>query len=481
MNHSVIRYILVNVILFEGVFMIPSIIVALIYGEKEGFTLAAVMAACIAFGFIGRCFKPKSTTFYAKEGFVTVALAWMIMSIIGAIPFYVTGSIPNYIDAVFETMSGFTTSGGTILTDVEHLSKSIQFWRLFTHWLGGMGVLVLILAILPLSGSYNLYLMKAESAGPSVGKFVPKIKDTAKILYSIYLGITIIEIIALCITGLPLYDAMTLTFSTVGTGGFGLLNDSIGSYSMTTGCVIIVFMLICSINFNLYFLLLKGKIKDVFKSEELRLFFIIVIVATLAVFFNIRKLYSGTTESLYHSLFQVASIISTTGFSTVDFNRWPDFSKNVLIIITLIGACAGSTGGGFKVSRVLILYKSIKNELYTLVHPRAVKKVHVDGKILSSSLIHSVGIYLAIYVIIFGISCILLSLDGYLNFESVFTSVAANLNNVGPGFNLVGPMDGYAKLSYFSKIVLIFDMLIGRLELIPVLILFTPRTWKKLD
>ena len=306
---------IVSVILaIVGVTFSIPLAVAFYYGEASVYNSFIIPGAIsiVLFAIVFLCTRKVKFHLTIKQTFAVVALSWIAASFMGSFPLYFSGCYPQYTNAFFESVSGFTTTGCTVCGDVESLPRSINMWRCLTHWLGGMGVLVLILAILPLSGSYNLYLMKAESAGPSVGKFVPKIKDTAKILYSIYLGITIIEIIALCITGLPLYDAMTLTFSTVGTGGFGLLNDSIGSYSMTTGCVIIVFMLICSINFNLYFLLLKGKIKDVFKSEELRLFLIIVIVATLAVFFNIRKLYSGTTESLYHSLFQVASIISTT-------------------------------------------------------------------------------------------------------------------------------------------------------------------------
>ncbi len=478
MNYSIIRYILCRVLEFEGAFLILPCIVACIYGEKEGFAFLITMLLCLILGFIGKLFKPKSKVFYAKEGFVTVSLSWIVISVMGALPFYISGTIPSYIDALFETVSGFTTTGGSILTDVESLAHCTQFWRLFTHWIGGMGVLVLILAILPLSGSYNMHLMRAESPGPSVGKLVPKVRNTAMILYGIYLVITVVEILFLCITGLPLFDAVTITFSTVGTGGFGLLGDSVASYSTAAQSVIIIFMILCGINFNVYYMFLIKRPKEAFKSEEVRVYLLLIFVSAFFITWNIRGSFSSIFMDFHHSLLQVASIMTTTGFASVDYNVWPEFSKVLLFLLTLIGACAGSTGGGFKVSRLVVLFKSIKNEISLVVHPRSVKKVHMDGKMLPEGVTRSIQVYLMIYVSVFLASFLLISLNGF-DFTTNITAVAANLNNVGPGLNMVGPAGGYSEFSVFSKLVLIFDMITGRLEFLPMLVLLTPGTWKK--
>lgn len=478
MNYSIIRYILSRVIEFQGLFLSLPCIVALIYGEKEGMAYLAVMLACFVLGFIGKRHKPKSTVFYAKEGFVTVSLSWIILSLIGAIPFVITGEIPNYIDAVYEMASGYTTTGATIITDLSLISKCTNFWRLFSHWIGGMGVLVFILAILPLSGSYNMHLMRAESPGPSVGKLVPRVKNTAKILYGIYIVITFIEIIALLITGLPLYESLTLTFSTVGTGGFALVGDSLASYPLASQIIITVFMILCGVNFNIYYLFLIRKPREALRSEEVRTYFIIILISTLLITWNI----FGTFENLYldfhHALLQVASIITTTGFASVDYNCWPEFSKTILVMLTMLGACAGSTGGGFKVSRLIVLFKSIRNEVSQVVHPRSVKKIHMDGKIIPEGVGRSIRVYLMIYVVVFLCSVLLISLDNF-DFTTNFTAVAANLNNVGPGLNVVGPSGNYSQFSMLSKIVLSFDMIIGRLEFIPMLVLLNHNTWKK--
>lgn len=478
MNYSIIRYILSRVIEFQGLFLSLPCIVALIYGEKEGMAYLAVMLACFVLGFIGKRHKPKSTVFYAKEGFVTVSLSWIILSFIGAIPFVITGEIPNYIDAVYEMASGYTTTGASIITDLSLISKCTNFWRLFSHWIGGMGVLVFILAILPLSGSYNMHLMRAESPGPSVGKLVPRVKNTAKILYGIYIVITVIEIIALMITGLPLYESLTMTFSTVGTGGFALMGDSLASYPLASQIIITVFMILCGVNFNIYYLFLIRKPKEALRSEEVRTYFIIILISTLLITWNI----SGTFENLYldfhHALLQVASIITTTGFASVDYNYWPEFSKTILVMLTMLGACAGSTGGGFKVSRLIVLLKSIRNEVSQVVHPRSVKKIHMDGKIIPEGVGRSIRVYLMIYVAVFLCSVLLISLDNF-DFTTNFTAVAANLNNVGPGLNVVGPSGNYSQFSMLSKIVLSFDMIIGRLEFIPMLVLLNHNTWKK--
>lgn len=477
MNHSIIRYILCRVLEFAGFFMLLPYLVGLIYQEPQRYAYLCVALTSLAVGFAGKCFKPKSKVFYAREGFVTVSLSWLILSLAGAVPFVLTGEIPFYVDAVFETVSGLTTTGGTILTDVEKLARCTQFWRLFTHWIGGMGVLVLILAVLPLSGSYNMHLMRAESPGPTVGKLVPKVKNTARILYQIYIAITVIEIILLMITGLPLYDSSTLTFSTVGTGGFGLLNSSVASYSRTSQSVILVFMLLCGVSFNIYYLFLIKKPKEVFHSEELRAYLGIAAVSTLLIGFNIKDSFSNMGEAFFQAGFQAVSIMTTTGFTTSDFNLWPSFSKMILFLLMIVGACAGSTGGGLKVSRLVVLMKSIKNEISAAVHPRSVKKMHMDGRVVSDNVVHSIRIYLAIYVVIYFLSVLLVSIDGF-SFETNASAVMATFNNIGPGFDMVGPTGSFAAFSPFAKCVLMFDMLAGRLELLPLLVLFSIKTWK---
>ena len=478
MNYSIIRYILCRVLEFEGAFLLLPCLVALLYGEREGFAFLISMLLCLGAGFVGKQFKPKSTVFYAREGFVTVSLSWLILSLTGALPFFISGEIPHYVDAVFETASGFTTTGASILTDLSPLAHCTQFWRLFTHWIGGMGVLVLILAILPLSGSYNMHLMRAESPGPSVGKLVPRVKNTAMILYGIYVAITVAEIIALLLTGLPLFESVTLTFSTVGTGGFGLLSDSLASYSVASQMVITVFMILCGINFNVYFLFLIKKPGEAFKSEEVRTYLLLILASALLIAWNIRGSFANIFLDFHHALLQVASIITTTGFASADFNQWPELSKAILILLTMIGACAGSTGGGFKVSRLVVLFKSIRNEISLVVHPRSVRKVHMDGKMLSDHVTRSIQVYLMIYVSVFLGSFLLISLNNF-DFTTNFTAVSACLNNVGPGLNMVGPTGSYSEFSVFSKIVLIFNMITGRLEFLPMLVLLAPKTWKK--
>ncbi len=478
MNYSVIRYILCRVLEFAALFMALPFVVGLIYSERSAFCFLYVMIGCLAVSLIGRRFKPKSNVFYAKEGFVTVSLSWIILSLIGALPFYISGEFPTYTDALFETISGLTTTGATILTDVEGLSRCIQFWRCFTHWIGGMGVLVLILAVLPLSGSYNMHLMKAESPGPSVGKLVPKIKNTAMILYGIYLMITIVEIVSLMLAGLNLYEASTLSFSTTGTGGFGLLNSSIGSYSATVQTIFIVFMLLCGINFQIFYLLLIRRPKEAFGSEELRYYLGIVFVAALLISINVRGFFEDGFQAFHHSLFQVVSVMTTTGFATLDYNVWPEFSRAVLFLLTLLGACAGSTGGGFKVSRLIVLLRSIKNEIFSVIHPRSIKKIHMDGHIVEDGVIKSIQVYTMIYVMILLGSFVLVSLNEF-DFVTNITAVATTFNNVGPGLNMVGPAGNYSAFSGFSKLVLMFDMLAGRLELMPMLVLFSPRTWRR--
>lgn len=478
MNYSMIRYILCRVLEFEALFMSLPCLVGIIYHEKSTVSFAAVMAACFAVSLVGRQFKPKNKVFYAKEGFVTVSLSWIILSLVGAIPFYLSGEIPSYTDALFETVSGFTTTGATILTDVEALSRSTQFWRCFTHWIGGMGVLVLIMAVLPLSGSYNMHLLRAESPGPSVGKLVPKVKNTAMILYSIYIVITLAGTISLMIAGLSAYDAITLAFSSVGTGGFGLLNSSAASYSVAVQAVLTGLMLICGINFQVFYLLLIRKAKEAFASEEIRYYFIIVLLSSIMITLNTKDFFDSIFLGFHHALFQVVSVITTTGFSSVDYDKWPEFSKTIMFLLSMLGACAGSTSGGFKISRFIISLRSIKNEISYVIHPRGFKKIYMDGHVVESSVTKSVQVYAMIYIFIFFGSFLLLSLNEF-DFTTNMAAVAATFNNVGAGFSLVGPSGNYSIFSGLSKYVLIFDMLVGRLELLPVLTLMAPGTWKK--
>lgn len=478
MNYSIIRYILCRVLEFAALFMSLPCLVGLIYGEKSTIYFIYVILGCLAISMIGRRFKPKSKVFYAKEGFVTVSLSWIILSLVGALPFYLCGAFPTYIDALFETISGFTTTGATVLTNVECLPKCMQFWRCFTHWIGGMGVLVLILAILPLSGSYNMHLMRAESPGPSVGKLVPKVKNTAMILYGIYIVITVIQMIILMIAGMHPYDAITLSFSTTGTGGFGILNSSIGSYSYPIQVIFIIFMCLCGINFQVFYLFLIKKPKEALHCEELRYYLGIILVAAVLIACNVRGTFASGWEAFHHALFQVVSVITTTGYATLDYNNWPEFSKAILFLLTLLGACAGSTGGGFKVSRFIVLLRSVKNEISSVVHPRSVKKMHMDGHIVEDGVIKSIQVYTMIYVLILLGSFVLITLNNF-DFVTNLTSVATCFNNVGPGFNLVGPAGNYSQFSVFSKCVLMFDMLAGRLELLPILVLLSPKTWKK--
>lgn len=478
MNYSIIRYILCRVLEFAALFMSLPCLVGILYREKSAIYFAAVIAGCLAVALIGRRFKTKSNVFYAREGFVTVSLSWIILSLVGALPLYLSGEFPSYVDALFETISGFTTTGATVLKDVEGLSMCIQFWRCFTHWIGGMGVLVLILAILPLSGSYNMHLMRAESPGPSVGKLVPKVKNTAMILYGIYIVITVILILVLMLAGMSPYEAITLAFSTTGTGGFGLLNSSIGSYSYAVQVIFIIFMCLCGINFQFFYLFWIKRPKDAFRMEEVRYYLGIILIASVLIAFDVRSTFENGLEAFHHSIFQVVSVITTTGFATLDYNNWPEFSKVVLFLLTLLGACAGSTGGGFKVSRLIVLLRCVKNEISYAIHPRSVKKMHMDGHIVEHSVIRSIQVYTMIYVLVFMGSFLLISLNEF-DFVTNITAVATTFNNVGPGFNMVGPAGNYSEFSVFSKCILMFDMLAGRLELLPMLVLLSPKTWRK--
>ncbi len=480
MNSSMIRVILGHVLRIEAAFMLLPCIIALIYGEREGYTYLIVAGACALTGVLMSVIKkPSDTALYLKEGCVATALSWIMLSLFGALPFCLTGEIPSYVDSLFETISGFTTTGASILNDVESLSYTSLFWRSFTHWIGGMGVLVFLLAIIPLSGGSNINLMRAESPGPSVGKLVPKIKSSARILYVIYFIMTIAEMGLLTIGGMKPFHAITLSMGTAGTGGFGVLNSSIASYSPYCQWVITVFMILFGVNFNAFYFILIGKVRKFFEVEEVRWYLGIILAAILMVSINIQGVYGSFSETVRNAAFQVASIITTTGYSTTDFNVWPMFSKVILVVLMFIGACAGSTGGGIKVSRIVIMLKTVKKELNNYSHPKSIKKIMFEKKAVEHEVLRAINVYLITFIIVFTSSLTLLSFENH-DFSTTFTAVAATINNIGPGLNMVGPTGNFAFWSIPSKFVLMIDMLAGRLELFPLLILFSPKVLKEL-
>lgn len=478
MNFRIIAYIVGWVCNFQAAFMLLPFFTALIYHEREFSSFLIAMAVCLVIGIPLTLKKPKNKVFYTKDGCVAVALSWLALCVFGAVPFVISGYIPHPVDALFETVSGFTTTGSSILTDVEILPHCVLIWRSFTHWIGGMGVLVFLLSLLPLTGGYHMNLMKAESPGPSVSKLVPKVQSTAKILYTIYFGMTLAQIVLLLIGKVPLFDTLCITFGTAGTGGFGIVNDSIGSYSTYCQVVTTIFMILFGVNFSVYYLILTKKFRQAFKYEEVRYYFGIIIASILIITFNTVHLFRNVLVAFQQVAFQVASIITTTGFSSTDFNQWPALSKTVLVLLMFVGACAGSTGGGIKVSRILILCKAAKKEFQLYLHPNAVKKIKMDNKIISHEILRSTNIYISVYLLIFAASVLLIAID---NFDLItnFTAVAATLNNIGPGFEIAGPMGNFSSFSYLSKSVLIFDMLAGRLEIFPLLLLFFKDTWKR--
>lgn len=478
MNYGVVFYILGWILKSEAIFLVFPFVVGLIYGENTGWSYLITAGICLVFGFLMNIKKPKKGGLYLKEGFFVVALGWIIMSLFGAIPFVISGEIPRYIDAVFETASGFSTTGATILTDVEAMSHAGLFWRSFTHLLGGMGVFVFLSALLPMLGGNTLNLMKAESTGPSVDKLVPRIKDTVKILYSVYLAMGAVECIILLICGMDLFESLCTTFGTIGTGGFGIRNDSLASLSPSIQWVVTIFMILSGVNYSMYFLILRKKFKQALCMEEIRIYFIVIVLAVVAISINTWDMYSNASDAIRTASFQVGTLITSTGFATTDFDLWPSFSKMVLILCMFMGACAGSTGGGLKMSRILILWKSVKNQVRNLIHPRSVTKVRMDGGIVDETTVHSTVVYVAVFFLIYGISTLILSLDGH-DFTTNFTAVLATLNNMGPGFNKVGPTCNFSFFSDLSKLTLIFDMLAGRLELLPLLLVITPRSWRK--
>ena len=478
MNYSMIAYITGWVLKVEAAFLILPCIVALLYREEEIRAFLLSILICGGTGLVLTRKRPGSTMFNIKDGYVTVALCWIVMSIMGALPFLFSGTITNPADALFETVSGFTTTGASILTDVEVVSKCVLFWRSFTHWIGGMGVLVFLLTVLPMVGGSHMNLMKAESPGPSVSRLVPKVKSTAKILYGIYIAMTILQVVLLLIGRMPLFDALTITFGTAGTGGFAILNDSLASYSTYIQVVVTIFMILFGVNFNVYFLILAKHVIQALKIEELWGYLGVIAAAILIITWDLRGIYDSIPEAMQQAAFQVASIITTTGYASIDFNLWPEVSRTVLVILMFIGACAGSTGGGIKVSRLIILCKTIRREMVQITHPKSVMKIKMDGKTVEDEVIQSTHVFMIAYLIIFTASVLIVGIDGH-DLITNFTAVAATFNNVGPGLELVGPVSNFSLFSDPVTLVLTFDMLAGRLEIFPLLILFMRSTWKK--
>ena len=482
MNYRFISNIIGRILLIEAAFMLPAMIIALYCHERASFyafavSIAVIIAVGIVLGFV---VKPVRGDFYQRDGLVSVGLAWIAVSAFGAIPMCISGAIPSYIDSFFETVSGFTTTGSTILQDIEVLPRSVLYWRSFTHWLGGMGVLVFLLAIGPRNTEgASMHALRAESPGPDVGKLVPRIQQSASIQYKIYIVMTLIQIVLLLLGGMPAFDAVTITFGTAGTGGFAILNDSMASYSTYCQAVTTIFMIAFGVNFSIFYLLLIRDFKSVFRNEELRAYLGIITAAVVAIAIDIFPMYGSIFQAVHHSAFQVASIISTTGYATVNFDVWPQFSRMILFVLMFIGAMAGSTGGGLKVVRVSLIMKIIKRSIATALHPNSVKLIHMDDEQVDEDVVNGVRDYFMLYMVLFGASIIILALDPFVDFESALSGVATCFNNVGPGLGLFGPICNFSELTDFSKIILSIDMLLGRLELYPILILFVPSAWKK--
>lgn len=477
MNRAIIRYVLGSVLKIEAMLMLLPCIVSLIYKEPEGlsFLLVAFIAGLIGIAMTLK--KPKNHVFYLKEGCIITALSWIILSIVGCVPFILTGEIPRFTDALFETISGFTTTGASILTDVEALSYTSLLWRSFTHWIGGMGVLVFMMAIIPMSGGSNINLMKAESPGPSVGKLVPKMKHTARILYLIYFALTLAQIILLLLGDMPLFDSVTTAFGTAGTGGFSIKNSSIADYSPYIQWIVAIFMILFGINFNAYYLILYRQFKKAFTMEEIRAYLIIIVAAISIITIELVNNSMAVWDALRHSTFQVASVMTTTGFATADFNQWTALSRTILVLLMFIGACAGSTGGGIKVSRFILVIKTVFKEIGSYLHPRSVKKINLDGKPVEHEIMRATNVYFITFFVLFVFSVLVVSLEEK-DLVTNFTAVAATINNIGPGLEMVGPTANFAHFNPFTKWVLMFDMLAGRLELFPMLMLFVPQIWK---
>ena len=478
MNRKMVYYMTGRIILLEGALLLVPLLVSLIYQDPGTVPFLITIAICAAVGGALSCFFRKtSQVIFAKEGFLITALAWLSVSAIGAIPFVLSGQIPSYIDAFFETVSGFTTTGASILTHVESMSHSLLFWRSFTHWMGGMGVLVLMVAIMPNLSSRTIHVLRAEMPGPTMGKLVPRLRDTAKILYVLYFVLTAAEFVLLLAGGMPVFDSAIHALGTAGTGGFGIKGDSIASYSPYLQWVIAAFMMLFGVNFNLYYLLILRRFRSILRSEELWTYVIVVLSATGLIAWNIFPLYQNLSEATRQAFFQVNTITSTTGFSTADFNQWPELSKTLLVLLMFMGGCAGSTAGGLKVSRLVMLYKIVKRELRHLLHPRSVGAVRFEGKTVDNTTLISVANYFAVYAGLFVVFLLIVSFQPGFNLQSNFTAVASCFNNIGPGLDLVGPAASFAAYKPVLKLVLSFAMLFGRLEIYPMLISMSPSTW----
>ncbi|MBE6857102.1 MAG: TrkH family potassium uptake protein [Ruminococcus sp.] len=477
MNYKMTGYVIGLLLMFQSLFMVIPALTAIVYRESEVWIFLCVAIGCLVIGKLLTLRKPENKSLFAREGFVIVAICWIVLSLTGALPFYISGAIPRFIDALFESVSGFTTTGASVVPLIEELPKCMLMWRSFTHWIGGMGVLVFIMAFLPISGAQNMHIMKAESPGPSVSKLVPHVRTTALWLYGIYFCLTLIEFILLLFGDMSVFESLNTAFATAGTGGFGIRNDSINSFSAYIQIVVTVFMLLFSLNFTSYFLMLKGKLKDALTSE-IKVFLFVVATAIAVISINTRAQYDSVGDAVRHASFSVASLVSTTGFATVDFNLWPELSRTILVLVMFMGACAGSTGGGIKVSRLMIFFKNAGNELHRMLHPKQVRCISMDSRPVEPSVVRTVSVYMVCYIGIFAVSSLILSLQ---NVDAItnFTAITATLNNIGPGLESVGPTSNYLFFSDLSKSVLIFDMLAGRLELFPMLLLFHPSTWKK--
>ena len=479
MNKSMIAYILGCIMKLEGLFMLIPVLVALIYREHNGMWFAIVAVCALVFGAVVTHKKPESNVFYMREGCIATAMSWFIMSVIGCLPFFLSGEIPSFTDALFETVSGFTTTGSTILSDVESLSYCMLFWRGFTHWIGGMGVLVFLLAVIQMTGGSNMNLLRAESPGPAVGKLVPRMMHTARILYVIYLGMTVILFVLLVCGKMSVFESLTTAFSTAGTGGFGIRNDSLASCSPYIQWVVTIFMILFGVNFNAFYFLLLRKWKLLLHMEEVWAYFGVIVAAILIIMTNTYGWVGNVMENLRNTSFQVGSIITTTGFMTVDFDQWPSLSRYVMLFLMMIGACAGSTGGGMKVSRFLLSVKSALRELNSYLFPKSIKKIKMDGKTVDEEAIRGINVYFTAYMLLVILSTFLVCIDG-TDLVSGFSSVLGTFNNIGPGLAKYGPACNFGVASTFSKCVYIFDMLAGRLEIFPVLILLYPPSWRGL-
>lgn len=479
MNRKMTIYMVGQVLKVEAALLLLPLLVAVIYWESCAIPL--LITAAIAFGIsliMTVPIKAENKVIYAKEGFIIVALAWLLLSAIGALPFVISGEIPHYVDAFFETVSGFTTTGASILNNVEEMSHGLLFWRSFTHWIGGMGVLVFIMAVIPSASDRSIHILRAEVPGPTMGKLVPRLKDTAKILYLLYIALTILEIIFLLLGGMPLFESIVHAFGTAGTGGFGVKADSIAGYNPYLQWVITIFMLAFGVNFNLYYLAMLKRFRSIAKSGELWCYLGIWAAATLLIVFDLSHVYDSLSVAFRNAAFQTSSIMTTTGYATADFNMWPSLSKGILLVLMCIGACAGSTGGGMKVSRIILLGKMIRRELRHMLHPRSVGVVKFEGKKVDNATLSSVNAYLSIYIVLIVLIFVILCLDGF-DVETNLSATLACFNNIGPGLGMVGPTANYAGYSIFSKIVLSIAMLLGRLEIFPLLFAFIPSTWFK--